>query len=160
MSDKDDVDLSILKQPLPSTNEFKGHQYRLMGFATGLALLVALAPTWFVRDRDTNRIFDLYSGTSLFGFAPDKDAPLGALGVVLVLVYVALALSLLVAPAESAYGLVAGIAGLVVTLVIVLAGKALADYGDMSWTGAPFIALGIWAVAVLVSIAARSADRS
>jgi hypothetical protein len=160
MSDKDDVDLSILKQPLPSTNEFDGLQYRLMGFATGLALLVALAPTWFVRDRDTNRIFDLYSGTSLFGFAPDKDAPLGALGVVLVLVYVALALSLLVAPAESTYGLVAAIAGLAVTLVIVVAGKALSDYGDMSWTGAPFIALGIWVVAVLVSIAARSADRS
>ncbi|WP_328519335.1 hypothetical protein [Kribbella sp. NBC_00359] len=163
MPEQDDRDaIEILKAPLSRAadrDQLKELEFRLMGFATGLALLVVLAPTWFVRDRGTSRIIDVYGGTSLFGLAPEKDAPLGPLGVVLLLGYLVLALSLLLAPAESTYVLVAGIAGLVITLVIVLTGKALSDFADLHWTGAPFVALGIWLLAVFVSVAARSATR-
>jgi len=162
--EQDDRDsIEILKTPLPRAagiDQLKELEFRLMGFATGLALLVVLAPPWFVRDRGTSRTIDTYGGTSLLGLTPGKDAPLGLLGVVLLLCYLLFALSLLLAPAESTYALVAGIAGLVVTLVIIVAGKALSDFSDMSWTGAPFVALGIWLVALAVSGAAHSATRS
>lgn len=73
--------------------------------------------------------------------------------------YLLLALSLLLAPAESTYALVAGIAGLVITFVIIVTGKALSDFADLHWTEAPFVALGIWLLAIFVSGAARSATR-
>ena len=86
MPEQDDrAAIEILKAPLSRAadrDQLKELQFRLMGFATGLALLVLLAPTWFVRDRGTSRIIDVYGGTSLFGFAPEKDASLGPLGVV------------------------------------------------------------------------------
>lgn len=164
MPEQDDRDaIEILKAPLSraaDTDQLKELQFRLMGFATGLALLVVLAPTWFVLDRGTSMTIDVYGGTSLFGLAPGKDAPLGPLGVVLLLGYLLLALSLLLAPAESGYALVAGIAGLVITVVIIVTGKALSDFTDLHWTGAPFVALGIWLLAIIVSGAARSATRS
>ena len=163
MPEQDDRDaIEILKAPLSraaDTDQLKELQFRLMGFATGLALLVVLAPTWFVLDRGTSMTIDVYGGTSLFGLAPGKDAPLGPLGVVLLLGYLLLALSLLLAPAESTYALVAGIAGLVITVVIVVTGKALSDFTDLHWTGAPFVALGIWLLAIIVSGTARSATR-
>lgn len=163
MPEQDDREsIDILKAPLPlaaGIDQLKELEFRLMGFATGLALLVVLAPPWFVRDRGTSRTIDTYGGTSLFGLTPGKDAPLGPLGVVLLLCYVVLALSLLLATAGSTYALVAGITGLVVTFVILVAGKALSDFSDMSWTGAPFVALGIWLVALVVTATARSATR-
>ncbi|MGY4772023.1 hypothetical protein ACXC9Q_34395 [Kribbella sp. CWNU-51] len=163
MPEQDDRDaIEILKAPLSraaDTDQLKELQFRLMGFATGLALLVVLAPTWFVLDRGTSMTIDVYGGTSLFGLAPGKDAPLGPLGVVLLLGYLLLAVSLLLAPAESTYALVAGIAGLVITVVIIVTGKALSDFTDLHWTGAPFVALGIWLLAIIVSGTARSATR-
>jgi len=140
--------------------ELKRVHFRLMGFATGLALLVLLAPAWFDRGLWTRRSENAYGGTSLLGLAPDTRAPMGTIGILLLLCYLVLAVSLLAAPAESTYALVCGIAGLVVTLVIVLAGKALSDFAELSWTGAPFITLGVWLLAIIVSGAARSDTNS
>lgn len=73
-------------------------QFRLMGFGIGLALLVLLAPTWFVTERTSWQTIDVYGGTNLFGLTPGKDSPMGALGTVLMLGYLLLALSMLLLP--------------------------------------------------------------
>jgi hypothetical protein len=148
---EDDVRTALFR---PS-GELKRLQFRLMGFAVGLALLVTLAPTWLTTRTEYARSSSRnYSGMSLFGFTPGSDSPMGALGTVLVIVYLLLALSLLAVPAELAYTLGAGIAGLMATFVIVVNQPERA-----AWTGAPAVALGLWMLAIIVAGVARTTTR-
>lgn len=135
--------------------ELKRLQFRLMGFAVGLALLVTLAPTWLTARGSTTRI---YSGISLLGLTPGADSPMGALGTVLFLLFLLLAVALLVAPPDSVFALVAGIAGLVATFVIVV-NRPESETREVAWTGAPAVALGLWVLVIVVAGVARSTTR-
>jgi sugar phosphate permease len=135
-------------------------QFRLMGFGIGLALLVTLAPTWLTirsRSRDELR---LYSGISLLGLTPDSKSPMEALGTVLFLAYLLLALGFLLARPETGAPVLMGIAGLVVTIVVVANQPQGTIRQTVDWTGAPTVALGLWVLAVLVSIIALKKTRS
>jgi hypothetical protein len=136
--------------------ELQQLQFRLMGFAVGLALLVLLAPAWFV-NHSSRQTIAVSSGTSLFGLTPGEEAPMGVLGTVLLLTYLLLALSLLLLPPDTTYALVAGIVGLVVTLVILV--NQPQTSADVDWTGAPFVALGFWLLTIVLSGIARSSVR-
>lgn len=135
--------------------ELKRLQFRLMGFAIALALLVTLAPTWLTARGSSTRI---YSGISLLGLTPGSESPMGALGTVLFLVFLLLAVALLVAPPESVFALVAGIAGLVATFVIVV-NRPESETREVAWTGAPAVALGLWVLVIVVAGVARSTNR-
>lgn len=134
-------------------------KFRLMGFGIGLALLVTLTPTWLTW-QPYSRLSDLelYSGISLLGLTPGADSPMQGLGTVLFLAYVLLALGLLIA-AHPGATLLMGLAGLVVSLVVVLH-RPEAHFVTIGWTGAPAVALGLWALAVVVSGIALKKTRS
>jgi len=149
---EDDVRTALFR----SGGELHQLQFRLMGFGVGLALLVLLAPAWFVKHTSRQTI-DVSSGTSLFGLTPGEDAPMGVLGTVLLLSYLLLALSLLLLPPDTTYVLVAGIVGLVVTSVILV--NQPQGSAEVDWTGAPFVALGFWLLAVILSGIARTTVR-
>jgi hypothetical protein len=154
---EDDVRTALFR---PS-GELKRMQFRLMGFAIGLALLITLAPTWLTTRSEYARTGTrIYSGMSLLGLTPGAESPMGALGTVLFLAYLLLALALLVLPIETPYALVAGIAGLVITFVIVVNQPEGTDSRHVDWTGAPAVALGIWLLAIILAGTARATTRS
>jgi hypothetical protein len=151
---EDDVRTALFR---PS-GELRRLQFRLMGFAIGLALLVTLAPTWLTTRSEYARAGTrIYSGISLFGLTPGSDSPMGALGTVLFLLYLLLALVL---PAETPYALIAAIAGLVVTFAVVVNQPQLDESVHVDWTGAPAVALGMWLLAVILAGVARTTTRS
>ena len=153
---EDDVRTALFRP----TGELKRVQFRLMGFAIGLSLLVLLAPTWLITRTESGRSGRIYSGMSLLGLTPGADSPMGALGTFLVLVYLLLALALLVVPAETPYALVAGIGGLVATFVIVVNQPEARGTQVIDWSGAPAVALGIWLLAIVLAGVARTTTRS
>ncbi|WP_350274563.1 hypothetical protein [Kribbella sp. HUAS MG21] len=134
-------------------------QFRLMGFGIGLALLVTLAPTWLTRSLSQDEL-RLYSGISLLGLTPDAKSPMEALGTVLFLLYVALALAFLLVRPETGAPVLIGIAGLVVTIVIVANQPDGSIRTREDWTGAPAVALGLWIIATVVSVVALKKLRS
>ena len=85
---------------------------------------------------------------------------MGALGTVLFLAYLVLAVALLVLPTETPYALVAAIAGLVVTFVVVVNQPEVRGSQIVEWTGAPAVALGIWLLAIILAGIARATTRS
>jgi hypothetical protein len=153
---EDDVRTALFRP----TGELKRLQFRLMGFTTGLALVVLLAPAWLTTGTESGRLARIYSGMSLIGLTPGAESPMGALGTVLFLGYLMLALGLLVVPTETPYALVAGIAGLVVTFVIVVNQPETRGSQVVHWTGAPAVALGIWLLAIILAGVARATSRS
>ncbi|MEV0797451.1 hypothetical protein AB0I34_07170 [Kribbella sp. NPDC050281] len=153
---EDDVRTALFRP----NGELKRLQFRLMGFAIGLALLVTLAPTWLTTHGESSRsTIRIYSGISLFGLTPGADSPMGALGTVLFLLFLLLALALLLVPPETLVALIAGTAGLVATFVI-LVNQPESATREADWTGAPAVALGLWMLAVTVAGVARSTTRS
>jgi hypothetical protein len=153
---EDDVRTALFRP----TGELKRLQFRLMGFATGLALVVLLAPAWLTNGTESGRSSRMYSGMGLIGLTPGAEPPMGALGTVLFLGYLLLALALLVLPTETPYALSAGIAGLVVTFVIVVNQPEARGSQVVHSTGAPAVALGIWLLAIILAGIARATTRS
>jgi hypothetical protein len=138
--------------------ELGPQHYRLMNFAVGIALLATLAPTWLTREYSDE--ISLHSGIGLLGLSPEGKSPMEALGTVLFLAYILLALGCLVARPEKGAPVLLGAAGFVVT-VVVLANQP--DGGIRireDWTGAPIVALGLWLTATVVSLVALRAARA
>lgn len=135
-------------------------QFRLMGFGIGLALLVTLAPTWLTTRSGLRDELRLYSGISLLGLTPGTKSPMEALGTVLFLAYVVLALGLLLARPESGAPVLIGAAGLVVTIVVIANQPEGTIRRSVDWTGAPAVALGLWVLAVIFSVIALKKTRS
>lgn len=135
-------------------------QFRLMGFGIGLALLATLAPTWLMTQFGSRRETSLYSGVSLLGLTPDSDSPMGALGTVLFLSYLLLALGFLLVPPHTGATVLMGVAGLVVTVVVIANQPEGSFQTSVSWTGAPAVAVGLWTIATVVSIVALKKTRS
>jgi hypothetical protein len=135
-------------------------QFQLMGFGIGLALLVTLAPTWLTTRSGSRDELRLYSGISLLGLTPDSKSPMEALGTVLFLLYLLLALGFLLVGPETGAPVLMGIAGLVVTIVVVANQPDDTIRTSVSWTGAPAVALGLWTIATVVSIVALKKIRS
>ncbi|TCC44604.1 hypothetical protein E0H75_34130 [Kribbella capetownensis] len=156
MPEPDDRDsLDILKAPLRRLPELKELQFRLAGFAVGLALLVTLAPTWLTRDYGDGQL--IYSGIGMIHFTDHSPkSPMGGLGTFLFLLYLVLALAALLPPTETIFALVRGGAGLVVTILILVSKP---DHPTLGWTGAPVVALGLWLLAVVVAGVARTTTR-
>lgn len=135
-------------------------KFRLMGFGIGLALLVTLAPTWLTKHRwGETAERQLYSGISFLGLTPDADSPMKALGTLLFVTYLLLALALLLIEPHTGTTVLVGIAGLVVTIVAV-ANKPDGPRVTTDWTGAPAVALGLWILAIVVSGIALKKTRS
>jgi 4-amino-4-deoxy-L-arabinose transferase-like glycosyltransferase len=138
----------------------KRRDFRLMCFAASLALLVLLATPWLTTWND--RLVkppQIYSGISLLDLLYGTDSPIGSLGPWLFRVYLLLALVCLVFPATI--GAVAGsCAGFTVTVLIIIAKPASSPASPgiehVDWSGAPTVAVGIWLVAVCVSVAGWS----
>ncbi|WP_410793109.1 hypothetical protein [Kribbella sp. C-35] len=135
-------------------------QFRLMGFGMGLALLVTLAPTWLMTQFGSRRETSLYSGVSLLGLTPDGNSPMDAAGTVLFLSYLVLALGFLLVPPHTGAPVLMGVAGLVVTVVIIANQPDGSFQMSVSWTGAPAVAVGLWIIATVVSIVALKKTRS
>ncbi|TCO44388.1 hypothetical protein EV646_110101 [Kribbella antiqua] len=158
---RDDFEDDVRTALFRPSGELRRLQFRLMGFAIGLALLVTLAPTWLTTRSEYARAGTrIYSGISLFGLTPGSDSPMGALGTVLFLLYLLLALGLLVTAPETVFALVAGIAGLVVTFMVVVNQPEKDESVHVDWTGAPTVALGLWLLAVVVAGVARTTTRA
>ncbi|WP_433160252.1 hypothetical protein [Kribbella sp. CA-247076] len=139
--------------------ELKRLQFRLMGFTTGMALLVVLAPTWLNTRSENGRMIRIYSGMSLIGLTPGSESPMGALGTVLFLTYLLLAVVLLAVPPELVVALIVGIAGAAVTLAIVVNQPEDSSGRTADWTGAPAVALGLWMAAVILAGVAHNTTR-
>lgn len=143
----DQADLNILKAPLPPRRDVDGLRhlrFQLLGFATALAVLVTLAPTWLVREYSRSGI-QIHSGLGMI-----KDSrPIGGVGNYLFFAYVVLALVALAAPATVA-AFSCAYAGLVDTIVIVLL-KPRGDDSEVGWTGAPVLALGLWLILAVIN---------
>ncbi|WP_020392826.1 hypothetical protein [Kribbella catacumbae] len=154
---EDDVRTALFRP----TGELRRLQFRLMGFALGVALIVLLAPTWLISERSSRQTIDIYSGISLFGLLPAKDSPMGALGTVLMFGYLLLALTQLVLPPEYKSALASCIAGLVVTFTIVVnQPEAQSEAIETNWTGAPLVALLIWLLLIITCGTARATTQS
>jgi len=142
VSEPDDVNLNVLKAPLPprDANGFEQLRFQLLGYATALAVLVTLTPTWLIREygRDSLRI---YSG---LGMARDAE-PLGSAANWLFIAYAVLVVVALAAPTTLA-SFVCAYVGLADTIVIVLLKPDSGEYSEFGWTGAPVLAIGLWLV--------------
>ncbi|MFF0342156.1 hypothetical protein [Kribbella sp. NPDC004875] len=142
MSEPDDVNLDLLKAPLPprDSNGFEQLRFQLLGYATALAVLVTLTPTWLIREysRDSLRIYS--------GFSMTRDAEL--LGSAANWLFIAYALLVLVALAmpTTVASFVCAYLGLADTIVIVLLKPDSSEYSEYGWTGAPVLAIGLWLV--------------
>jgi hypothetical protein len=137
----DQVDLNVLKAPLPPRHQVdavRSLRFQMLGYATALAVLIVLTPTWLIRDFGRSGM-QLRSG---LGMVRDGHV-LGGLGNYLFIAYVVLALVALVCPATIA-GFACAYAGLADTIVIVLLKPDGSDYAEIGWTGAPALALGLW----------------
>ncbi|WP_327636409.1 hypothetical protein OHB24_41275 [Kribbella sp. NBC_00482] len=149
MSDPDDqVDLNVLKAPLPSRHEVDALQrlrFQLLGYATALAVLVTLTPTWLTREYGRSSL-QLYTG---FGMARDATI-LGSAANLLFIAYVVLALVALATPTRIA-GFVCAYAGLVDTIVIMLLKPEDGRQTEIGWTGAPVLALGLWFLLAVIN---------
>jgi hypothetical protein len=148
VSQPDDADLNVLQAPLPPRHHVDGIRqlrFQLLGYSTALGLLITLTPTWLIREYSRGYL-SLYSG---FGMA--RDAPiLGSAANYLFIAYLVLALVALATPTTIA-AFACAYAGLVDTIVIVLL-KPRGDEGtDVGWTGAPFLAIGLWLVLAVIN---------
>lgn len=132
-----------------------------MCFAASLALLVLLATPWLTIGSDAAKPpSQTYSGAGLLFSGYGTDLPMGSSGLWLFRAYLLLALVCLVFPATIS-AVVASCAGFAVTVLIIIikpepspASSSGIEYVD--WNGAPTIAVGIWVVAVFVSVAGWS----
>ncbi|HET6739131.1 MAG TPA: hypothetical protein VFH76_09360 [Kribbella sp.] len=132
---------------------------RCMVFACAVGLLVLLGTHWLYVERS--------SGSSDEYFT----APQIALRFTIVLlptmlaVYVLALVLLVIRPAEALLSVVAAAVGLVSTVVVLLSGphdvqlhgEQLADY---RWQAAPYLALILWAIAVLLTARMRRLVRN
>jgi hypothetical protein len=140
VSEPDDADLNVLKSPLPSRYESSPVQelrFQLLGYATALAVLVTLTPTWLTREFGDGVL--VYSG---FGMARDAKI-LGSAANLLFIAYIVLVLVALALPTTIA-AFACAYAGLVDTIGIVLLKPDESRYSDIGWTGAPVLAIGLW----------------
>ncbi|WP_329001561.1 hypothetical protein OHA18_01200 [Kribbella sp. NBC_00709] len=148
MSQPDDADLNVLKAPLPSRHEvdaIRQLRFQLLGYATALGVLITLTPTWLIREYSRGDL-RLYSG---FGMAHDARI-LGSAANWLFIVYLVLTLVALATPTTVA-AFACAYAGLVDTVVIVLLKPGGEDGADLGWTGAPFLAIGLWLVLAVIN---------
>lgn len=132
--------------------ELQRLKFRVMGFTLGLVLIALLAPTWLTRDRSREGLTDVASGVWLAGL-------MGGLGTFLVLAYVSLAVGLLVLSPETTSAMVAAIAGLAVTLIVLVNKPEDTRRVDIEWTSAPFVAMLLWLIAIILSVIARRSTR-
>lgn len=148
MSQSDDADLNVLKAPLPSRHHVDGIRqlrFQLLGYATALGVLITLTPTWLIREYSRGDL-RLYSG---FGMARDASI-LGSAANYLFVAYLLLSLVALATPTTIA-AFACAYAGLVDTVVIVLLKPGGEDGTDIGWTGAPFLAIGLWLVLAVIN---------
>ncbi|MFB6718891.1 hypothetical protein ACFCV3_01970 [Kribbella sp. NPDC056345] len=140
----------------------KRRDFRLMCFASALALLVLLATPWLTIWND-GLVYppQIYSGVNLIDLLSAADSPLGGLATWLFRAYLLLALVCLVRPATIA-AVAGSCAGVAVTVWIIIvkpeSGPALpgSSIEHVNWSGAPTVAAGIWLVAACVSVAGWS----
>ncbi|GAB3936197.1 hypothetical protein GCM10029976_047590 [Kribbella albertanoniae] len=172
--DRDPIEALQAPIPVGQGDAEKRRDYRLMGFATALALLVLLAmpwlTTWGAREGRPTRV---YSGIRLIKLYPDAGGDSAAIWgassahenwlSVLFIAYLLLAVTCLIFPA-TAKALTCSCLGFVVTVVIILAkpdsyspGRIVRHHVD--WTGASTMAAGIWLVSVFVAYVGWSARR-
>ncbi|MET9274488.1 hypothetical protein [Kribbella sp. NPDC003557] len=138
--------------------ELGPQHYRMMNFAVGVALLAALAPTWLTREFSDD--LSLYSGIGLLGLSPEGKSPMEALGTCLFLAYILLALGFLLARPEKGAPVLLGVAGFVVTVVVLANRPSGSIRIHADWTGAPIVALGLWFISTVVSLVALRAARA
>ncbi|MER7248952.1 hypothetical protein [Kribbella sp. NPDC000426] len=142
------ADLNVLKAPLPSRHEqdrFRQLRYQLLGYATALGVLITLTPTWLIREYSRGYL-QLHSG---FGMMREARI-LGSAANWLFILYLVVCLVALAAPATIA-AFACAYAGLVDTVVIVLLKPGGDEGTDIGWTGAPFLAIGLWLVLAVVN---------
>jgi hypothetical protein len=148
VSESDEADLNVLKAPLPPrhhVDSVRELRFQLLGYTTALALLVALTPTWLIREYGRGEL-RLYSG---FGML--RDAPiLGSAANYLFIAYLLLAVVALATPTTIA-AFACAYAGLVDTIVIVLLKPGGEDGTDINWTGAPYLAIALWLVLAVIN---------
>jgi hypothetical protein len=144
----DQVDLNVLKAPLPPRGERDALQrlrFQLLGYATALAVLVTLTPTWLTREYSRSSSH-LYTG---FGMARDGTI-LGSAANLLFIAYIVLVLVALATPTRIA-AFACAYAGLVDTIVIMLLKPDESRRTDFAWTGAPILALGPWLLLAVIN---------
>ncbi|MFG1623852.1 hypothetical protein [Kribbella sp. NPDC049227] len=166
--DRDSV--GIQQEPLPggSGDEGKRRDFRLMGFAASLALLVMLATPWLTtwdnNGKNPTRIYTAISMIELQHGVDGPRSPMGGAGTLLFVVYLLLTLACLVFPA-TIVAVVCSCLGPVVTVVIMMMkpdSDALLSgvVSHVDWTGAPTVAVAVWLVAAFVAAAGWSARRT
>ncbi|WP_410793111.1 hypothetical protein [Kribbella sp. C-35] len=149
MSEPDDqVDLNVLKAPLPPPGErdpLQRLRFQLLGYATALAVLVTLTPTWLTHEYSRSSP-NLYTG---FGMARDATI-LGSAANLLFIAYIVLVLVALATPTRIA-AFACAYAGLVDTIVIMLLKPDGGRETEIGWTGAPILALGLWLLLAVIN---------
>ncbi|HET6741113.1 MAG TPA: hypothetical protein VFH76_19350 [Kribbella sp.] len=147
MSESDDADLNVLKAPLPprGTDGLQELRFQLLSYATALAVLITLTPTWLTREYGRGTL-QIHSG---FGLAKDAEI-LGSAANWLFILCIALAVVALATPTKIA-AFACAYAGLVDTIVIVLLKPDAGRSEDISWTGAPFLAIGLWLLLAVIN---------
>jgi hypothetical protein len=157
MSDKDDADLSIRKQPIHRDKEFKQLKYRLMGFAVGLVQLAVLAAPWmrfWYSDSSLRYTTDIYTGLGLITAMQGKPGLEKGNGYLLALcVLAALAMVMSSSPKLCFFSAVGG--ALMTGLVLV----GQPDGYRENFTGAPGIAIILWVIGAFVGALAWHQDR-
>ncbi|TDD54511.1 hypothetical protein E1263_27105 [Kribbella antibiotica] len=140
--------------------EFRQRQFRMMLFTTATALLALLAPTWYVvtSNDPMPHLVDTHSGISLFAGAGDAITG-GPLGPVPVLVYILLAVTLMLVRAATVTGILASLAGAVMTIVIVVNRPESKGTTEVEWTGALVVVIALWLLSAAICGTASSAAR-
>jgi hypothetical protein len=129
---------------------------RCMVFACAVGLLVLLGMSWLFRsDTGDVRVVNPYDT----GVQVATSYTIAALPVMFVVYGVSLLL-LVLRPAEQLLSVIAAAAGSVSTCVVLLAGPDdIWDGGakvvDYEWQAAPFLALGLWIVALVLTARLR-----
>jgi hypothetical protein len=127
----------------------KPSKFRPVAIVCGVAAILALAPTWFTFQVLADQKTYSASGFGLTGIVPGQDhSPSGAIGVLMVFLYVVAAIALLVIPPDDKAALVLAAAGLIATGVLLVDHESTKVSGvSLSWP--PFVAAAIWLVAVV-----------
>ncbi|MEV8378147.1 hypothetical protein AB0P21_35745 [Kribbella sp. NPDC056861] len=133
--------------------------FRPAAIACAVVAIVLLAPTWFVFDGTPEREAFTASGFGMSGVVPGQDhSPMGAHGVLLLMVYLVAAITVLTLPVSDKATLVMAGAGLIATAILLVDRPRGMAGVSLSW--APFAAVVCWLVTVAVVRAAQPHSRT
>lgn len=136
-----------------ASEQFRPMDYRLMSFAVAIAQLVVLAPSWLTVGSD------VHSGIGMF-WIEDVSSPWVAIRLwMLLFVYILLAVVALFQPPTTGLAFACAVAGLAVTILLVLSRPSKLAGTETHWTGAPVIAVAMWVIAIALAEAGWSRTR-